>query len=186
MRILHIVPTSYVMFGVLAALASLQAEARSALAAVPEHRAAPHEERTPEWLRLDSRIVEIVAEARRRSRTIRDQWDRLSAERTPLQVAIRLRDATDHRKTRATSDIIVEANGLVQVAISVPWSPRFAELLAHELEHVIEYLDGVRVRDVYRTRGHSVHQGESGYETARARSVGLRAYDEYRGGRLRP
>jgi hypothetical protein len=47
------------------------------------------------------------------------------------------------------------------------------ELIAHELEHILEQVDGVNLADRARHRCHHVNDGSGGFETDRAKDVGL-------------
>jgi hypothetical protein len=59
-------------------------------------------------------------------------------------------------------------------AVQIEWRnpARYAELIAHELEHVLEQLEGVDLRRLARQHVDGVMQLGQDYETARARSVG--------------
>jgi hypothetical protein len=56
----------------------------------------------------------------------------------------------------------------------------FAEHLAHELEHVLEEIDGIDLPRLASQRVAGVIDGEGGYETARAMAVGRAAAREAR------
>jgi hypothetical protein len=49
----------------------------------------------------------------------------------------------------------------------------FDELIAHELEHILEQVDGVNLADRARHHCHHVNDGGGGFETGRAKDVGL-------------
>jgi hypothetical protein len=59
-------------------------------------------------------------------------------------------------------------------AVQIEWRnpARYAELIAHELEHVLEQLDGVDLRRLVRRHVDGVMQLGHDYETARAWAVG--------------
>ena len=75
---------------------------------------------------------------------------------------------------RAESLIGVSADGVTVARVLVPLTAETVELIAHELEHVLEYLDGVS--DRHRS---GVTLGD-GYETERAIKAGQRVAREVR------
>ncbi len=145
----------------------------------PSERATPYLNRTSGTLRIDSRLVETVEEARRRSPTFRDQWNRLTRERS-LVLVIQCVHPDRLGGVRGKSRIDVDEERRLIATIVVSPSSRVVEVLAHELEHVMERLDGVRVDDVYGKGDPSVHRNGDGHETRRARLVGQRAWKEFR------
>jgi hypothetical protein len=80
---------------------------------------------------------------------------------------------------RAHSTIERHQGRLVRVIIEIPVSGDFAELLAHELEHTVEAIEGLDVRSQANVGGSGVSQLVDGvYETARAQRVGRLAHEE--------
>jgi hypothetical protein len=61
-------------------------------------------------------------------------------------------------------------NAVVQIELRAP--ALYVEFIAHELEHVLEQLDGMDLGRLARQGLDGVVDGEGAYETARARSVG--------------
>jgi len=61
-------------------------------------------------------------------------------------------------------------NAVVQIELRAP--ALYVEFIAHELEHVLEQLDGTDLARLARQGLDGVVEGEGAYETARARSVG--------------
>jgi hypothetical protein len=60
------------------------------------------------------------------------------------------------------------------------------EILAHELEHVLEQVDGLELPHLAEVRGSGVLQvGRDNYETDRAFAVGRRVSAEVQAGRMR-
>jgi hypothetical protein len=116
-----------------------------------------------------------------RSPTFRRQCRRIAAADG---VAIVLRHSlTPESRFRATTRLITTSEGLVAyVNLSGTGGHDPVELIAHELEHVIERLDGVdlrRLADLPRTRVH-VRDGGA-FETLRAQRTGLLVAREVRG-----
>ena len=68
--------------------------------------------------------------------------------------------------------------------IEIPLSIDFPELVAHELEHVIEQIEGLDLRRLSRESGSGVEESHEGmFETVRAREAGRAAACEVDGGR---
>jgi hypothetical protein len=76
------------------------------------------------------------------------------------------------------------SNDHVQAVVRIGSPGRAAELIAHELEHVIEQLDGVNLQTMSRVRSTGVRQcdcsGAGAFETERAIAVGQRVAEEMR------
>ena len=106
-----------------------------------------------------------------RSPTFRAQCERLAA--AGILVVLR-RAASVQAPRRAESLIGGSADGVTVARVLVPLNAETVELIAHELEHVLEYLDGVS--DRHRS---GVTLGD-GYETERAIKAGLRVAREVR------
>ena len=73
--------------------------------------------------------------------------------------------------------------GRIRADVTVPVSSRAPELIAHELEHVIEQLDGIDLLAKSRLKSAGVRACECGdqpasFETTRAVSTGLRVAQE--------
>lgn len=112
-----------------------------------------------------------------KSATIRRQCAaiaRASDVRVLLQYAPRARPFA-----RAHSTIERYHGRLVRVTIEIPISADFAELLAHELEHTVEAIEGFDFRSQASVGGSGVSEQDQGvYETTRAKRAGRLAFDE--------
>ncbi len=115
-----------------------------------------------------------------RSRTIRTQCGRIgAAERVIVRVA--LTPGASDADTRARSVARRFRSGLLVVDVQLPVaSADFVELLAHELEHVVEMIEGV---DLRRLAGESdglvtFRRTDGAFESVRARAAGLAAAAE--------
>jgi hypothetical protein len=95
-------------------------------------------------------------------------------------VRVVLRSASrPHPFTRAQTTIQRYEAGLVSVVIEVPVSGDVAELLAHELEHTLEAIEGLDLPSQAKVSGSGVTELVKGvYETARAARMGRLASDE--------
>jgi hypothetical protein len=123
-----------------------------------------------------------------RSPTFRRQVMRLTREPDLVVTLAVWRQGTSsspRATTRLTRDRWLLRGAEVQVKLADQIS--LVELIAHELEHVLEQLDNVNL-SVHAARGRGVRisetdaRGEPWFETARARQVGLAAAAEYRAG----
>jgi hypothetical protein len=97
------------------------------------------------------------------------------------RVAVTL-DATitlDRDKCRAQCVMRVYSTGFVMARVSLPDRRDLDELIPHELEHVVEHIEGVDVRrDVFRHGGGAYDAGRGRIETVRAMRAGRQARAE--------
>ncbi len=118
----------------------------------------------------------------RESLTFRRQCQRLGAERG---LVVKLLSQPSHRDSsvRASTEMS-RKNGTLTLARVVIFSPGDAvELIAHEIEHIIEQLDGVEFVDRASTR--TTREAGAAYETGRAVEVGRVVAREVRAARGR-
>ena len=113
-----------------------------------------------------------------RSSTFRRQCARIAAA-THLFVSIR---SEPSRQTRASAltEIQRHPGGRVDAVVWIGPSARLTELIAHEIEHIIEQLDGVDLRVRARLRDSGVRRtaDSDAYETTRAVATGQRVARE--------
>jgi hypothetical protein len=136
--------------------------------------------RTKAWhqLPLNVRTTDdlrpLIEDLLARSPTLRDQCARIAiAKRT--WVSITLGMARFPSLARARSTARRYHTGLLVVDVEIPpASQDFAELLAHELEHVTEFIDGVDFKTLARTRNTGIVQcgNDGSFETDRAKKAG--------------
>jgi hypothetical protein len=108
-----------------------------------------------------------------RSPTFQKQCDRI-ASAVVLRVSIRVVPATV--SGRAQTTITRYDTGALRAEVLIRFGEDYYELLAHELEHVLEQVDGVALREMPADR---VWLTESGaFETRRAFEAGMRARQE--------
>ena len=154
--------TSAMLFGALAINTPAAAQSR--------REAAPLESAIPANLIVPEAVRPLVAAMWRQSPTFRRQCARL-AENPAVIVTIELVAGSRHR--RALTRVQPHDTGLraaVQIELRKP--TLYVEHIAHELEHVLEYLDGTDLPRLARQRVDGVMEGGGQYETARARAVG--------------
>jgi len=112
----------------------------------------------------------FVAAMWRRSPTFRRQCVRL-AEHSDVIVHVEIALGV---KGAAARSHVERHQAAWNAAVQIEWRDpaRYAELIAHELEHVLEQLDGVDLQRLARQHVDGVMQQGHDYETARAWSVG--------------
>lgn len=121
-----------------------------------------------------------MAQVLARSRTLRAQCLRIAASPT-TRVTVLLSTSPMDATARARSYARRYESGLLIVEVQIPPASRdFAELLAHELEHVTELIDGVNFRALAAARTGTIVQDRSdgSFESERARRAGIAAAAE--------
>jgi hypothetical protein len=121
-----------------------------------------------------------IAQLLARSPTLRAQCARIAAERR-TQVTVTTPVRSMDLEVRARSTARRYDSGLLIVDIEIPAASRdFTELLAHELEHVTEFIDHVDFKSLARRRGRpDVERRRDGsFESERALRAGRAAAAE--------
>ncbi len=128
---------------------------------------------------VDGKLQGLVDDLIARSTAFRRQWQRLSRQpRLTLRIEL-----VHHRHVldaHAATTVVVQPDGSQEATVAVPASTRLAELVAHEVEHVLERLDGVRVATQHSLGDGSVRKASGTFETARAVLVGQVVAAEFR------
>jgi len=139
-----------------------------------------HVDRAPNLI-VGSAHQPLIAEMLARSPTFRRQCARLAAA-TNLTVLVRS-DLPAGARAGALTSIQPTSQGKIDAYVRVGMSHRTAEFIAHEIEHIIEQLDGVDLRAKSRLPASGVrHVWDLGaYETTRAIATGLRVARELAG-----
>ena len=130
-------------------------------------------------LALDAQLQPLVDDVLRRSIAFRRQWQRLAAV-PRLTVRIQLVHAHHVVDAHAATEVSAQPDGSLLAVIAIPGGTRLPELIAHEVQHVLERLDGVRVAARHALGDGSVRRGSGTFETARAVLVGQMVAREYR------
>jgi hypothetical protein len=121
----------------------------------------------------------------RTSPTFRAQCEKIGAERRYHVHIVMDAAMVLSRRCRAQCTMRRFTTGLVMARIAVPDKQELHELIPHELEHVIEHIDGVDLRRALRTRGDGVFEaGEGRLESARAINAGRKVRAEMATGQL--
>jgi hypothetical protein len=137
----------------------------------PELTTPPREAALPANLVVPDVVRPLVTTMWRQSPTFRRQCARLAEHATVtvrLELVKTVRDTTGARSKIERQDEHLDA--IVEIGFRRP--QRFVEHIAHELEHVLEQVDGIDLPRLARQGLDGVVRGGNGYETARARAVG--------------
>ena len=159
--------------------------ARSSATAVSAYVAGPDPSHDATPLPLNLIVTDIyrplVESMRRRSPTFRRQCARIAAARH-LLIEIKPERPRGAGHPQGFTEIRRYQHGRILAAVRIPSSFRVPELIAHEIEHVLEQLDGVDLRAKASLPSSGVRICECGggttYETSRAVSMGLRVARE--------
>ena len=129
-------------------------------------------------LDLASSYRTLVEQMVSRSPTFRRQCARLAAA-PHLSVRV-LSDPPDGARAGALTRIQMRPRGRLEAVVQVGMSARTVELIAHEIEHVIEQLDGIDLRAKSRLQASGVRRiwDLDAYETTRAIATGQRVARE--------
>ena len=122
----------------------------------------------------------VVEEMRVRSPTFRRQCARIAAA-TSLTVVIEADPPAPLQQSAAATRFSRYKLGRMRAVVHVALSDRTPELIAHELEHVLEQLDGVDLVAKARTPSSGVHAccgRDDAFETTRAIATGQRVARE--------
>jgi hypothetical protein len=155
---------------------------QSSLIASPPGAAgqAPAGPAAPRWpcrLIIADDLRASVELAWERSPTFRSQCERLAAART-LVLLHRASSAQISRQAQST--IGVSGDGVTIARVLVRVNADTIELIAHELEHILERLDGVNLAERASRHRSSVTLYGDAYETDRAIDAGRRVAREVR------
>ena len=155
----------------LALLPAPSADAQTNIAAVPTAEVPPHVHVAPQ-------LRDTVAQLRQRSPTFRAQMEAIGrAERLGIAIVLQ---AWSGVGPPAWTEIRRFESGLILAVIRIHSIADKEELLAHEIEHVLEQVEGVRLQELSRTGREAWRTGGS-YESERAIRVGRRVAVEAKG-----
>jgi hypothetical protein len=124
-------------------------------------------------------LREIVDDAWRLSATFRRQCRDLADARAVVVLTLRARFS---RAAQADTSMGIDAAGVVVATVSVPLDERTVELVAHEIEHVVERAAGIDLAGESRRRGSGVWRTFGGFETHRSIEAARRVAREVREG----
>jgi hypothetical protein len=122
----------------------------------------------------------LVRSMLERSATFRRQWSRL-ARATTLTIDVRS-EPSGGPGLAAHTTIKRELGQPISARVIIVHGRRTAELIAHELEHIIEQLDGINLDQKAEVRGSGVRHCScaegTAFETTRAIETGLRVAED--------
>jgi hypothetical protein len=135
--------------------------------------------RLPQNLDVGQTLLPVLRAMWERSRTFRSQCARIERTRS-LKLVLRWGQAAQRRTSGGHAEIVT-LNGRTRADIVVGReldSSQLVEVIAHEFEHVVEQLDGVRLTG---RAQHGVTRDRDGnFETARATRIGQTVAHEMR------
>ena len=136
----------------------------------------------PPNLKIPDMYRSYVESMLRLSPTFRRQCRRL-ANALGITVVLRQFLTRPPDRVRAQTSFSTDRDGHLYAIVETRTLEDQVELIAHEIEHVIERLDGVDLRARAALPGTGVRQGDGGdsaFETIRARRAGLAVAEEVR------
>jgi hypothetical protein len=128
---------------------------------------------------IQAELRAAVAQLWEGSPTFRAQCQKIG-EHKRYRIAVVIEPSlTLGRSWRAQCVLRAYSSGFVTARVMVPLSRQLPELIPHELEHVIEHIDGINVQHEAKRSGTGAYDTGSGrVETARAVRVGRQARQE--------
>jgi len=125
----------------------------------------------PANLTVPGTLRPLLEEVLRRSPTFRQQV--LKLRNAPhVKMAIRYSDVSSWHVLRAESTVLRYEWGAMQVDTQLYTVRDVVEVVAHELEHVCEQIDGLDVRQLSHQRNTGVYSAGRHFETRRAVLIG--------------
>lgn len=110
-----------------------------------------------------------------RSDTFRRQCQRLAASMV-TRVKIELHPRRSDLE-RASAVVRKYEAGAIRVDVQIRFAGNYVELIAHELEHVLEQVEGIDL-EAERRAGRAVQVGSGAFETDRAAAAGRKVWAE--------
>lgn len=146
----------------------------SASHAAADHHEAPRAPPPPHTV-IDEALRDRLDESLARSATLQRQFAVIAGAMAIVEV--RLSPGPLPTLHRAEAIIKRYDSGHIRARVLLPAGADFVELLAHELEHVVEQIEGVDLAALARTGG-ATRDSDGVFETARARDAGRTAASE--------
>ena len=142
-------------------------------AAAPPAGAQPLPPQLPPSIRVSDALRETIALMLEKSETFRRQCARIAAAKTLRVTVLIVAPQVAAPTRRAHATIRRYSLGAIRADVALPATADHVELLPHELEHVIEQIEGVDLPAMARAgRGGVVESTDGMYETTRARDAG--------------
>jgi hypothetical protein len=132
----------------------------------------------PVNLEVQDMLARDVTQLYSQSPTFRAQCDRL-AQAQNLHVTMKVDTAIPHSCRAYT--IITRTKGVLCAEVHLPPTAQLAELMGHEVEHILEQLEHLNLRKLAQVRGSGVREvGFELFETDRAQAAGKIVAEELR------
>lgn len=152
------------------------------LAAMPALAAAnemtPVPATMPSSIQVESLLQAVTARMLERSPTFKRQCHLIGGSEN-IVVKVRVVPASRNTFTRATTTFRRYTSGFTVAEVEIPAASRLVELLAHEFEHIAEYVEGVNLKALVREHPEEAYELRDGsFETDRAVKAGRAAQQE--------
>jgi hypothetical protein len=132
----------------------------------------------PQSILVESLLRSLTTRMLAESPTFKRQCDAIGASHS-IVVKVRVVPAAGNTLTRATTTFRRYTSGLTIADVEIPAASRLVELLAHEFEHIAEYVEGVNLKTMVRDRPDEAYELRDGsFETFRAVEAGRAAARE--------
>ena len=133
-------------------------------------------------IHVDPLLQPLVAALLEKSPTLRRQWQTIGAARIVRVWVVATPVLRETQSARARTQFTRYTFGAIRAVVELPGGMDITELLPHELEHVIEQIEGLDLPALAQKRESGVDQVSGGvFETSRARNAGLLALQEVYG-----
>src|SRR5690242_7107992 len=133
--------------------------------------------RLPSNFKVPEKLQPVLEEVARRSPTFRGQLEEL--RHTPhFRMTVSYGNLSIWHVLRAESHVEKYEFGAVRVDTRLYTAQDIVEVIAHELEHVCEQIEGIDVRKLAHQRGSGVSDVGGHYETKRAVMAGRQVAQE--------
>jgi hypothetical protein len=119
-------------------------------------------------------LLGVIEDGWRRSATLRQQCEALAEARAVVALEWGTMDSQSHALTQIRRD----KEGVVVASVSIPPVRDAVELVAHELEHVLETIRGVNFAEESKKPNSGVWKAFGGFETQAALEAGRRVRKE--------
>lgn len=132
----------------------------------------------PPTIQVETLLRSITARMLAKSPTFKRQCHVIGGSDS-IVVKVRVVPAARNSFTRATTTFRRYTSGLTIADVEIPAASPVVELIAHEFEHIAEYVEGVNLRTLVRERPEEAYQMRDGsFETNRAVDAGRTAVKE--------
>jgi hypothetical protein len=126
----------------------------------------------PPSIQVETLLRSVTTKMLEKSPTFKRQCHVIGASET-IVVKVRVVPASRNTSTRATTTFRRYTSGLTIADVEIPAASPLVELLAHEFEHIAEYVEGVNLKALVRDRPEEAYQMRDGsFETSRAVDAG--------------